>query len=1108
MTNKIFRACKILVLSSMAVSNTFSQEALELREYFPPSPTAKEFIKYGEYPVGMYTGVPNISIPLYTINSKDIEIPISINYHSAGIQVDQIASEVGLGWSLNAGGMISKVPRGLPDDAQDGYLKYNVPEVSEIGLDYDFLDDVVLGERDTESDLYHYNFGGYSGTFFFDREGEERLVEEVPISIDYFEGVPSKFVVTTETGIVYEFNETEQTTTQSLGQSQVVNHEQNYTSTWHLSKIISTNKTDTISFSYDPVTPIYTYQYNYRETTAVGNYPDNTYPSDHEFGHLSSITQTINTPKRVKEIIFPNGKIVFNRATGRLDAGWERLDNIEVYSFNGVAYEPIKSFEFIQDHYYSSMNILHPINPDSTHASRYRLKLIELHEYDKTSVEAKKHLFDYNQDMLPPVGSNGKDFWGYYNGKISNTTLIPKQDIVINGNDVGSADRDPHATNMQAGILEKITYPTGGYTQFTFEPNEYFTTEGQVVDTTVVANAVGLDNIMIGDLPYLQHSVPFTPNYSGYATLKIEASDMISQQGTIPTVILEQLGANGYTILSRIIDPYQYPPDSNSKIEVTFDPILVHAGTSYELKVMVEGSSTSTEFDGAAYIIADITYKKRNTATPTTKITGGLRVQKIESYTRPGEMAFSKRYEYSSGKLITPEHFLNEQYLVQEVLYMIGGGAGGGVNCPSQGGFQRRFLTGGTVQDLTLSGGSPVVYSGVNEYIEDRLGNNIGKTHYTFDIQVDEILPVSLAYRGGIMLIKKDWMGGQNKSTTTYSNGGTDFITYEENDHVHKKYNEAQSYKMYKVLPFAKLEGPSTSCWRDLPNSISNYRIVEYPIHSGIKLVSSKISTIKDVNGNEVTTTTSIFYDNDTHLQPTRTETVRSDGKTLLTKTYYPDDVTAVNSLGNIDLTANQFQAIEQLKMTKLNTESGEHRIAEPIQTETIIDGDTTIQRTNYRTWSGHNLTLPEFVETSKNGTDLEQRLNYRRYGTHGNPLELSKTNGAIVSYFWGHNGEYPIAKIENASYTEIAAALGVLENELEGYDQSNLAQLNGLRTNPDLSQAMVTTYTYEPLIGVTSITDPRGYITHYEYDEFNRLKEVRDEDNYLMTDHEYHYKN
>jgi hypothetical protein len=62
-----------------------AQDNLELREYFPPSPTAQEFIKYGEYPVGMHTGVPNISVPLYNIDVKDIQLPISMSYHASGI---------------------------------------------------------------------------------------------------------------------------------------------------------------------------------------------------------------------------------------------------------------------------------------------------------------------------------------------------------------------------------------------------------------------------------------------------------------------------------------------------------------------------------------------------------------------------------------------------------------------------------------------------------------------------------------------------------------------------------------------------------------------------------------------------------------------------------------------------------------------------------------------------------------------------------------------------------------------------------------------------------------------------------------------------------------
>jgi YD repeat-containing protein len=67
-------------------------------------------------------------------------------------------------------------------------------------------------------------------------------------------------------------------------------------------------------------------------------------------------------------------------------------------------------------------------------------------------------------------------------------------------------------------------------------------------------------------------------------------------------------------------------------------------------------------------------------------------------------------------------------------------------------------------------------------------------------------------------------------------------------------------------------------------------------------------------------------------------------------------------------------------------------------------------------------------------------------------------------------------------------------------------AKLQKLRD--DFPNAQVTTYTYDPLIGVTSITDPKGYTIYYEYDEFNRLKQVKDADGNILSNNQYNYKN
>ena len=60
------------------------------------------------------------------------------------------------------------------------------------------------------------------------------------------------------------------------------------------------------------------------------------------------------------------------------------------------------------------------------------------------------------------------------------------------------------------------------------------------------------------------------------------------------------------------------------------------------------------------------------------------------------------------------------------------------------------------------------------------------------------------------------------------------------------------------------------------------------------------------------------------------------------------------------------------------------------------------------------------------------------------------------------------------------------------------------IRLNP--SAAQLTTYTYDLLYGMTSQTDPNGKITYYEYDSFNRLKYIRDQDNNIIKKFCYNY--
>ena len=180
----VFFLLPLMVMFSQDPTSSFPRSAI------PPSPDAASLGKYGDIPVSLYTGLTEISIPILQISGRSLHLPVSLSYHAAGIKVDDVAGWTGLGWSLNAGGMISKIPKGIPDDEANGFLMYDVPELSELVFDQTFYEDVATGQRDTESDVYHYNFNGYSGKFFFDRDKNVQLIEEVPLKITYVPSSP------------------------------------------------------------------------------------------------------------------------------------------------------------------------------------------------------------------------------------------------------------------------------------------------------------------------------------------------------------------------------------------------------------------------------------------------------------------------------------------------------------------------------------------------------------------------------------------------------------------------------------------------------------------------------------------------------------------------------------------------------------------------------------------------------------------------------------------------------------------------------------------------------------------------------------------------------
>src|SRR5690606_3063375 len=112
-----------------------------------------------------------------------------------------------------------------------------------------------------------------------------------------------------------------------------------------------------------------------------------------------------------------------------------------------------------------------------------------------------------------------------------------------------------------------------------------------------------------------------------------------------------------------------------------------------------------------------------------------------------------------------------------------------------------------------------------------------------------------------------------------------------------------------------------------------------------------------------------------------------------------------------------------------------------------------------------------------------EERIRFNRYDSRGNILEQQKADGIKEVYLWGYNSQYPVAKIVGSDYTtvDLVVDTALLNNSITTPAQIQ-AELQKLRTDSRTKSALVTTYTYQPLVGMTSETGPNGMTTYYEY--------------------------
>jgi len=249
------------------------------------------------------------------------------------------------------------------------------------------------------------------------------------------------------------------------------------------------------------------------------------------------------------------------------------------------------------------------------------------------------------------------------------------------------------------------------------------------------------------------------------------------------------------------------------------------------------------------------------------------------------------------------------------------------------------------------------------------------------------------------------------------------------------------------------------------------------------------------------------------------------NGNTLVTVTNneYNDDLkklkstTTTNSDNSTTKVENFYQIIDNLNLI-LKDETRSYKDGETTSVQYVEYGNETTSNTGnkyYPIEMGNYKYIPGLTEAQMKAN--AKKIFVNKYDTKGNPLEVTVSNGNVISYIWGYGETLLLAKIEGVNYDQIPIStinnIKSLSNiDTDSYPNEDaeidLKQaLNALRDLPVLSNAMITTYTHNPLTGVTSVTDVRGNSQQYEYDFNERLQIVKDKDNNRLLKHEYNYQ-
>jgi hypothetical protein len=1132
----------LMVLHVLGIYSLIGQNSdadFKMPEIVPVSPEAKGLGKFGDVPVGTYTGTPSISIPIYTVKVGKLSLPITLSYHATGIEVSQEATWVGLGWNLVAGGAISYIPVGGHDmsdhgimysqfidlvdymhvdgpphpmmkheDYPIGWAGVSNPMPSEIVITEDMLPSLLGGFE--EQDVYSANFLNYSfkfiehpisGAYFFIGQKNKCDIKDCEI-----EENGHGFIVTGEDGIVYKFKRYESRAIPVAGR---------VPTSWLLTQMISpTGETITLKYkdaivvNIPPLSESYTKKGNISTERNFG-----TGISPHYVCYLDAI-ETSN-----EQIVFESDMDRPDlRGAGRLKriVIKDKINKTEKYSYS-FDYSFFSGNDDIGGDYLNDGTRYDDYKDDFTDDNkRLRLKLDALTQHGN-KLENKNYTFSYYSSPLPLKTSFATDHWGYYNGQENIKslingglrTIVPNALPLLIGNPFGSPVMEnsfsllngairgasENSAFYTAGMLKSIQYPTKGKTVFEYEPHDYrnYNYLSAEEEQSNPINVISLNATVqaFGSTPYpaptitrdtFELSVKTCITLSGY-------SDFLGGALTI-----EGPYAN---LVYSISDPNP----SDGHIAEWYKDIWLEPGM-YILSCNTPPSYTISD-DMKPEIWCKVVYGYNipaiNREGP--PVGGGLRIKTMVNYDENNEVISSKKYTYvdengnSSGLLIVPLQNFNSKtikvgvcstHIDPETDETIVDGA-------ETTSYVAYTLHGSSyVQLSAFTSGNNVGYNRVVVESYNRNDDTNGKEILYYDNK-----PAGL-YFYKIPFFPDSYNGNLLKRVILNTNGDT--VLVEKNGYGVLPGTE--SIEVLNAYAESIYEGPTDCCTGSLGTNnllayIGRYNIYVYPTRNYFNTLTSKATTHYFPDG-KVTEITEYTYDPDYFgLKSSSVTTSVADTKRVA-EFKYPFD----------------YDEEPYTAMTAKN-------ILTPVVEKTNKINTTLLQsvKTNYKDWFNDNTIIaPETVVTTNGDLIEDERLVFGRYDIYGNVLEARLSNNITESYYYGYNNSLPVVKGVNIDSetleTQVQIALTAcgylnIDDLLKDIDSFPNSKWDAFNNNlQDGEQGyLFTTYTYDPVFGMTSQTDPNGKTIYYQYNDFGQLEFIRDSENKILKKYLYQYK-